>query len=419
MRIVSGGYKPVVLKTIVDLGLEETYEEAEAKSIDGDELSAQLDDLMVDLHALRLENLETFNDMYSDPKFADKRFIFKNKMQVRRFRNSVKKKALYVHNATAELKHKFTSALWQSGSTVGYCGEGFSDAHALREAHVGFAMGEDGCSAARDNADIVLMDDSISTMYTAIRYGRNVQENVRKFVQFQMTINFTCMIFVITNTLIMAHSPINVVQLLWINLIMDVLAAIAFATEVPPADIEVQRSSSRDRMITRGMMRQIISQTVYQLLALFLILYAGPKISGTQYNMYMTEMYVGVGDDRVPSNRMLHQTWIFQCFVVMNLFNMINCRQLDEETIPKASVESQVEQANNFKPKLNIFTRPFSNWWFWIIFFIECNIQLAMIGYPVTGKLFTTTQLTFGMHLTAIGLGLGTWLVCLIMRFTG
>lgn len=234
LRIVSGGYKPVVLKTIVDLGLEDSYQEAEAKSFDGDDLSAQLDDLMVDLHALRIQDPETFNDMYTDDKFADKRFIFKNKMQVRRFRNSIKRNSLYIYNATAELKHKFTSALWQSGSTVGYCGEGFSDAHALRESHVGFAMGEDGCSAARDNSDIILMDDSISTVYTAIRYGRNVQENVRKFVQFQMTVNFSCMIFVITNTLIMAHSPINVVQLLWINLIMDVLAAIAFATETPP-----------------------------------------------------------------------------------------------------------------------------------------------------------------------------------------
>lgn len=135
--------------------------------------------------------------------------------------------------------------------------------------------------------------------------------------------------------------------------------------------------------------------------------------------MYETDMYVGTGEGRVPSNRMLHQTWIFQCFVIMNLFNMINCRQLDDETIPKASVESQVELANNFKPKLNMFARPFSNWWFWIIFFIECNVQLVMVGYPITGKLFTTTQLTLKMHLTAIGLGVGTWVVATIMRVTG
>lgn len=120
---------------------------------------------------------------------------------------------------------------------VGVTGEGLSDARALSEADVGFTMGEDGCSAAKDHADVILMDDNFFTVITSIRWGRNIQDNVRKFVQFQMTVNFSCMIFVLTTALFLGHSPFSIVQLLWINLIMDVLAAIAFATEHPSEEI--------------------------------------------------------------------------------------------------------------------------------------------------------------------------------------
>ena len=76
----------------------------------------------------------------------------------------------------------FTCALRQSGSTIGVTGEGLSDSRALSEANVGFAMGQDGCSAAKDHADIILMDDNFFTVIAAIRWGRNIQDNVRKFI---------------------------------------------------------------------------------------------------------------------------------------------------------------------------------------------------------------------------------------------
>ena len=145
----------------------------------------------------------------------------------------------------------FTCALRQSGAIVAVTGEGLSDARAISEANVGFAMGQDGCAAAKDHADIILTDDNFLSVVNAIRWGRNIQDNVRKFVTFQMTVNMSCLIFVILTAVFVGHSPFNVVQLLWINLIMDVLAAIAFSTEAPhPVNIRKERIKSNQKIIT-------------------------------------------------------------------------------------------------------------------------------------------------------------------------
>ena len=233
-----------------------------------------------------------------------------------------------------------------------------------------------------------------------------------------MTVNMSCLIFVIFTSIILGHAPFNIVQLLWINLIMDVLAAIAFATENPhPTEIRKERISQKDRIITKTMMRSILTQGIYQLLVMIFLLFVGPKISNIEYNMFQTEM---TNPDGTPSYRMLHQTFMFQCFIMMNLFNMINCRVLDpmprELNVEESSIE---EQAQAQKPEFNIFTRPFNNFWFWVVFFGELNVQFIMVGYPVFGKLFTTTPLTFGMHMTAVGLGLGSWAVAALTKLTG
>ena len=175
------------------------------------------------------------------------------------------------------------------------------------------------------------MDDNFLTVITSIRWGRNIQDNVRKFIQFQMTVNVSCMIFVLSSALILGHSPFSVMQLLWINLIMDVLAAIAFSTENPhPTDIREERINAKDNIITKPMMRSILSQSFYQLFIMILMLYVGPIMFKIEYPLYTTELREKVGDEEVPTNRLLHQTLLFQIFVMMNMFNMINCRVLDQ-----------------------------------------------------------------------------------------
>jgi len=315
----------------------------------------------------------------------------------------------------------FVAALRNSNSTVAVTGEGLSDARALSEASVGFTMGEDGCSAAKDHADIILTDDNFFTVVTAIRWGRNVQDNVRKFVQFQMTVNLSCMFFVMTQTIILGHPPLNILQLLWINLIMDVLAAIAFATENPhPTEIRKERVSSKDKILTPTMMRSILSQGIYQIFVMIILMYAAPQAGDYPYNLFSTELTNPITG--TLSARAVHQTFMFHCFVMMNLANMINCRVLDvvpKEVSIEESALDEIAEDNSNKPQYNIFTRPFNNLWFWIIFLAELNVQFLMIGYPDLGKLFTTVPLTLGMHMTAVGLALGSWIIAAIMKSTG
>lgn len=350
-----------------------------------------------------------------------KTWVFQNTECKKKFKRDVKKSIVFVYRASPDVKHMLVCALRQSAAIVGVTGEGLGDARALSEANVGFTMGQDGCSAAKDHADVIMTDDNFFTVITAIKWGRNVQDNVRKFVQFQLTVNVVTMLFVISTCLILGHSPFNVVQLLWINLIMDVLAAIAFSTENPPTEIRRDRVSPKDRIITKPMMRSILFQSIYQLIVMIMLLYVAPKVGGYEYNLYKTQM---TNPDGTVSYRCLHQTFMFHCFVMMNLFNMINCRVLDpipaeQSPIEEMSIEEQNQLKEASKPSFNIFTRPFSNLWFWIIFFAELNIQYTMVGYVITGRFFNTTPMTTGMHFTALGLGLGSWAISALVKLSG
>lgn len=100
-------------------------------------------------------------------------YKFKNAECRKRFK-SLKKAVRLVYRATPNLKRMLVCAFRESGSTIGVTGEGLSDARSLSEASVGFTMGQDGCSAAKDHSDVILMDDNFETVITSIRYGRNI-----------------------------------------------------------------------------------------------------------------------------------------------------------------------------------------------------------------------------------------------------
>ena len=403
VRILSGDHKNAAMIAAVKLGLFEDPNDDEFV-ISSKELEEQLDELL--------------QSSVDEAEGRGLTYIFKNKDCKRRFTDKdvgLKNKVLVVYRATPSLKHKFTCALRNTGAVVAVTGEGLSDARAISEADVGFAMGEDGCAAAKDHADVILMDDNFLTVVNAIRWGRNIQDNVRKFVTFQMTVNLTCLLFVITTTLISTHSPFTVVQLLWINLIMDVLAAIAFATENPhPTEIRKERIRENQKIFTKLMVRNILFMTLYQLIVMIVLMYAGPAMFHIKYDMYKADM------SSQPPYRMQHQTFLFQTFVMMSLFNMVNCRVLgsmpSQQSIESTSV-SQARQAADGK-EFNIFARIHHNWWFLIVLLAELNIQFFMVGYQGVGLLFQTTPLTFGMHLTAFLIGLSVWGVAALIKLT-
>lgn len=109
-------------------------------------------------------------------------------------------------------------------------GDSIADAEALRKADVGLCMGT-GCDVAKDNADLIIADNNFESIHKAIKWGRAIYDNVRKFIQFQMTMNISICFITIIGGLTLGHPPLNIVQMLWCNLIMDVLGAIALGTE--------------------------------------------------------------------------------------------------------------------------------------------------------------------------------------------
>ncbi|KAJ1558791.1 Calcium-transporting ATPase 10, plasma membrane-type, partial [Cladochytrium tenue] len=120
-------------------------------------------------------------------------------------------------------KHTLVSLLKDMGEVVAVTGDGTNDAPALKEADVGFAMGISGTQIARNASDIVLLDDNFVSLVQSIRWGRNVLNSVRKFLQFQLGVNLVVIIITFVGSVVVGESPLNTVQLLWVNLIMDSL----------------------------------------------------------------------------------------------------------------------------------------------------------------------------------------------------
>lgn len=132
-------------------------------------------------------------------------------------------------------------------------GDSITDAEALRKADVGLCMGS-GCEVAKDNSDLIILDNDFYSIYRSIKYGRAIFDNIRKFVQFQLTINVTICFITILGGCTTGRVPLNIIQMLWVNLIMDVLGAIALGTE-SPGNENISRISRKDGIINAIMWR--------------------------------------------------------------------------------------------------------------------------------------------------------------------
>jgi len=166
----------------------------------------------------------------------------KNGEEIKLVANMKKFKEIKTHlrvlaRSSPEDKLLLVTGIQDSQGVVAVTGDGTNDAPALTKADVGFAMGITGTDVAKGASDIILLDDNFSSIIVALRYGRNVYDNVRKFIQFQLTVNVVAMFIVFFGAVVLKDSPLNAVQMLWVNLIMDTMAALSLATEPPAADI--------------------------------------------------------------------------------------------------------------------------------------------------------------------------------------
>ncbi|GLC43255.1 hypothetical protein PLESTF_000409400 [Pleodorina starrii] len=202
-------------------------------------------------------------------------------------------------------KFRLVSALRARREVVAVTGDGTNDAPALKESDVGLAMGITGTEVAKEAADIVVLDDNFSSIVKAVMWGRTVFENIRKFVAFQLTVNIVALVVAFVGAIAGGREPLTVLQLLWVNLIMDTLAALALATERPDPLILTRKPYGRhEHLITGTMLRYMLSQAAYQIAVLFFMLYALPVVIPGRYGST-------ADPDHVRSLSLLFNTFIF------------------------------------------------------------------------------------------------------------
>ena len=181
--------------------------------------------------------------------------------------------------ARAQPLHKYALVLGLKalGNIVAVTGDGTNDAPALSKSDVGFAM-IDGTDISKDASDIVILDNNFSSIVTAIIYGRSIYENIRKFLQFQLTVNFCACFLVFICSCIGNETPLTSIQMLWVNLIMDSLGSLALATE-PPYEELLHRypNKKNESIINRTMWKHILTQSIFELILLVLIYIYGPN----------------------------------------------------------------------------------------------------------------------------------------------
>ena len=187
--------------------------------------------------------------------------------------------------STPEDKYMLVTGLRDLGMVVAVTGDGTNDAPALKKADVGFAMGIAGTEVAKDSSDIIILDDNFASIVTAIKWGRNIYTNVRKFLQFQLTVNVVAMFIVFVGSVVLRDPPLTSVQMLWVNLIMDTCGALALATEPPSDDLLNQPPYPRNEIIVNPVMiRNIIGQALYQMAVLLVLLFTGKDLFGFVYS---------------------------------------------------------------------------------------------------------------------------------------
>ena len=270
---------------------------------------------------------------------------------------------------------------------VAVTGDGTNDALALKAADVGFAMAIAGTEVAKEASSIILMDDNFTSIVKAISWGRTVNDAVAKFLQFQLTINFSAGLLTAITALVgeVDEAVFTVVQLLWVNIIMDTFAALSLATDYPTKGVLQRKPQPRGQpIITVSMWKMILIQTVYQMAAIFVLHYAGPSIwaSATEHE----------------ANQI--QTTAFNTYIFMQLFNQTNCRTPDS--------------------RLNVFEGIISNPFFFFVQAVTVTGQVLIVMFG--GTAFQTARPTGSQWGTSVILGiltlpLGTLVRCIPNKY--
>lgn len=226
-----------------------------------------------------------------------------------------------IARALPQDKSRMVSIIESMDLVVGMTGDGVNDAPALKKANVGFAMGS-GTEVAKEAADIVILDNNILSISKAILYGRTIFKSIRKFIIYQLTVNMCALVLSIVGSFIGVSTPITIVQMLWLNMIMDTFAGVAFSFEAPLIEYMEEPPKKKDTPImNKYMYSEIIWTGIYS--ALLCILFLKLPIFKTLI--------------RTGENSKYLMTAYFAMFIFMGIFNAFNARTVRINTFANLS----------------------------------------------------------------------------------
>lgn len=204
-------------------------------------------------------------------------------------------------------KMRLVQLLKGQGHVVAVTGDGTNDAPALNHADVGLAMGKTGTAVAKEAADIILLDDSFKSIVNAVMWGRSLYLNIQRFILFQLTINVVALGVALLGPFVGIDFPLTVMQMLWVNLIMDTFAALALATEPPSEDVLKKKPRDAEAFIITPQMTRLI----FGVGLVFLAILVG----------FLFFLRTQTGDDLKR-----WMTIFFSVFVLLQFWNLFNAR---------------------------------------------------------------------------------------------
>jgi Ca2+-transporting ATPase len=287
-------------------------------------------------------------------------------------------------------KLRLVAFLEECGEVVAATGDGSNDSPALKQADVGLSMGKCGTELAKMASDIVILDDNFNSIVSALKWGRCVYDNIRSFLSFQLTVNFSAMIIAFVGSCALEDSPLKTIQLLWVNLIMDSLGALALATRGPTDNLLKRPPYGRDdNMINNVIIRNIIGQVLYQTAVLVTLLFRYESIFVPADD---AETIAQLSD--ATARPKLMSGLIFNTLVVMQVFNLPNTRIAAQD--------------------MPFFEGLFTNKYFTAIFIAIGAVQFLIVHFA--GVPFSLLRQNGIQWAIAVGFGFGSLIIGFFIR---